>query len=151
MAIKGFSSKTPQIDGGLGLVIRLNILFNRADRASLAGDFDEWNHVLDRVFVNLCYRQPLDCEINEQGKITKLRLDEDGNKIYEEFARQIRDIKRDILNALKAKNILSLQMDKQKYYDTLVLKDIWLRKYMNELGLYLKETSFDVTSAMFGG
>jgi len=32
-----------------------------------------------------------------------------------------------------------------------MLKDVWLRKFMQERKLYLKEVDFDPTRAMWGG
>lgn len=152
MSFKSFSNKSPSIDGGMGLIIRLNILFNKADRSALAGDLDEWNCILDRVFVNLGYREPLDIQIDKvTGKVIKLQLSSDDEIIYKEFWNKIKQIKREKLTAIINKNRLCLEQAKQKHYDVLMMKDMWLRKLMNEMGLYLKEVDFNPATALFGG
>ena len=145
------NSRTPTIDGGLGLIIRLNILFNKADRAALAGDMDEWNNILDRVYVNLCYRDPMDTEVDEAGKVTKLCLTEDDNHIFNEFLIRVKTVKYKKHIAVQKKNRFELEIAKQDHYNLLMMKDIWLRKLMNSMGLYMKEVEFNPATALFGG
>lgn len=145
------NSKTPTIDGGLGLIIRLNILFNKADRSALAGDMDEWNNILDRIYVNLCYRTPMDIEIDDKGKVTKLCLDEEDQHIFNEFLNRIRNVKFQRYSAIQKRSNMLLEKAKQDHYNLLMLKDIWLRKLMNSMGLYMKEIEFNPATAMFGG
>lgn len=145
------NSKTPTIDGGLGLIIRLNILFNKADRAALSGDMDEWNNILDRVYVNLSYRDPMDIEVTEEGKVTKLCMTEDDQHVWQEYLRRTKAVKYKRFVAIQKKNRILLEIAKQDHYNLLMLKDIWLRKLMNSMGLYMKEIEFNPATAMFGG
>ena len=146
----GGGGKTPTIDGGLGLIIRLNILFNKADRAALAGDIDDWNAILDRVHVNLSYREPLDYEVIN-GKVTKLKLCEDDYLIDEKFLELLRNAKRRKAEAIFHKDRKKFEESKQELYNILNMKDKWLRKLMNEMNLYLKEIEFNAANALFGG
>ena len=148
---KNSYSKTPTIDGGLGLIIRLNVLFNKADRSALAGDFDEWDNILDRIFCNLCYRQPMEISINENNQVTKLALNEEDEIVHKEFLKRIRAVKRMRMTAVMKKDRKALEEAKQAQYNLLMMKDIWLRKTMSNLGLYLKEMDFNPATAMFGG
>lgn len=146
-----YGNKTPTIDGGLGLIIRLNILFNKADRAALAGDFDDWDHILDRVYCNLCYREPLDVKIENNGCVTQLSLTEEDEYIHKEFLKRVRAIKLKRAIAIHKRNRIDLEKAKQEHYNLLMMKDIWLRKLMNMMGLYMKEIDFNPATALFGG
>ena len=60
MAGKKNQSYQPNIDAGIGLIYRLNALWNQVDYAALNGDFERWNFVLDRIYCNLLYRNNLE-------------------------------------------------------------------------------------------
>ena len=47
----------------------------------------------------------------------------------------------------KGKN---LEQSKADYYKALMMKDIWLRKFMQSKGLYLRVVSNDPSNALFG-
>ena len=38
---------------------------------------------------------------------------------------------------------------KRHLYKSLLIKEIWIRKFMNELGLYLKEIEYNPAGAMW--
>lgn len=117
----------PSIKAGLGLIIRLNVLFNKADRAAMAGDMDEWNSALDRIFINMQY-----------SKKKSYHIKNDDMKLYKEFLEKIKAAKRKRQLAIKKKNRKALDEAKQELYDILMIKDIWLRKLVHERGLYIK-------------
>ena len=148
---------TPQQDTGWGVIYRLNGLFAEVEELAPSGKYDEWNIKLDRIWSNLVYRNALEWEKDDTGKITSVKLSDD------DFARK------DFLDkeVLLAKSLISKARKKilpeegnrvnpeyiqakKKLYRTLMLKEIWLRKYMHELGLYLKEISHNPAGSMFG-
>lgn len=147
----GFSgNKSPLLDGGLGLVMRINVLLNKIDRCAPLGEFNEWNFLLDRVFINLCYRNPLEYEI-EKGRCVRLKLSDDDMIMWKEFVIQMKEIKRRMNTAIHNKDRKNLEIAKEDQYNLLFMKDIWLRKLAYEMGIYLKEVEFNPANAMFGG
>ena len=155
MVTKKFASTTkyaPTSDAGLGLVYRLNRLWATADYKSLAGDFDGWNFVLDRIYCNLSYREKLELqEQKETGKIINFKMQDQNVEIYNIFKNRIRKAKIDFYNAMKKKNGNELAEAREEHYQALMDKDMWLRKFMTELGLYLKEHEYNPATALFGG
>ena len=152
----GLTSRA-SIDTGWGLIYRLNTLFNKAEDASLAGDFDKWNFILDRIFVNLCYKGVMDIKFDSEepnvmpSKVLMIDLPAEEKMVFTKFRSLVRDIKMKSMAAIRKKNKFSYENCKEEHYKTLLMKDIWLRKIMMERGLYLKEFEFDPTRAMWGG
>lgn len=149
-------SAQPSLDAGYGLIYRLNDLWKMADHASLNGDMDRWNFVLDRIYMNLCYRGKLevDVEFNEQKQpisIKSIGLPKEDQMIYDKFQELLKDVKKKKNLAIKKRNKEFYYLATEEHYSVLKMKDIWLRKFMNERGLYLKESEFDARKAMFGG
>lgn len=150
------SSYQPEINAGIGLIYRLNALWNRADFAALEGDMDKWNFVLDRIYCNLLYRNNMEVEytLDDNGKpkeITKVGLMKEDIMIYEKFRSWIRDIKLKRMEAIKKKDRSLYNHRSENLYHALMLKDVWLRKFMQERNLYLKEVEFNPANAMWGG
>jgi len=144
---------TPQVDAGYGLIYRLNDLWNGADRKALAGDLDGWNHVLNALFRNLLYRGTMNVEYETDSKtnIKKVKLENEDSLIYIKFRDLIKTYKKAMRIALAKKDRFMYESAKGAYAETLELKDIWLRKFMQERGLYLREVEFDPSQAMWGG
>jgi len=146
----------PDINAGIGLIYRLNALWNRADFAALEGDMEKWNFVLDTIYRNLLYRNNMEVEytMGADGKpeqITKVGLMKEDNMIYEKFRAWIRQIKQNKIQAIKKKDRAQYNVQSEELYRALMLKDIWLRKFMQERNLYLKEVEFNPANAMWGG
>lgn len=146
----------PNVDASYGLIYRLNALWSRADNSALEGDMEKWNFVLDRIYSNLLYRNPLEIDytVDKDGKpqrINKVGLLQEDFMIYARFRKEIREIKHRILIAVKKRNKAAYNHASEDLYQTLMLKDIWLRKFMQERNLYLKETQFNPANAMWGG
>lgn len=146
----------PSIDAGIGLIYRLNALWNRADFAALEGDMEKWNFVLDRIYCNLLYRNNMEIEFvnDEKGKpqeITKVGLMKEDMLIYDKFKSWIKTIKQKIYDSIKKRNRNEYNLQQEELYRALMLKDIWLRKFMQERNLYLKELEFNPANAMWGG
>jgi hypothetical protein len=152
----GSMSKS-SIDTGWGLIYRLNTLFNKAEDASLSGDFDKWNFILDRLFVNLCYKGVMDIKFDSEEqnvmptRVLSINLPIEEQMVFTKFRQLIRDIKLKSMSAIRKRNKIVYENCKEEHYKTLLMKDIWLRKIMMERGLYLKEFEFDPSRALFGG
>lgn len=146
-----FRDKESSVDAGWGLIYRLNYLWQQADKFALDGDRDKWNFTLDRIFCNLSYRNQMEIEINEQEKIMSIDLNDKDKIIFDKFTEDIQQVKIDLQAALRAKSKSSYDTLTNKHYKLLMLKDIWLRKFMNDLGIYLKESDKNPATALFGG
>lgn len=145
------------IDTGWGLIYRLNTLFNKAEDASLIGDFDKWNFILDRIFVNLCYKGAMDIIFDSNDpsvkptKVLSIDLPTEEKMVFDKFRELQRNIKFRQMQAIRKRNKSAYELLKEEHYRLLIYKDIWLRKIMMDRGLYLKEFEFDPTRAMWGG
>ena len=147
------SRYSPSTDAGLGLIYRLNDLWRVADNKSRSGDLNGWNLSLDAIYRNLLYREDpilikkqirrvnnnLAGKIETETIIVDVKIEENNSAIHEIFRQKIR----------KAKELLK-QEARDKWYRILMQKDIWLRKVMAKLGLYMKEYEQSPGSALFG-
>lgn len=139
----------PDRDASLGLVFRLNLLWSKTDYAALGGRYDEWNNTLDRIYCNLLYREDIVTDVEEEtGKITKVTLSPKDTKVYRYLSLQVakarKSYKQSHFRVGKGKA-------KSRWYHAVQKKDIWLRKFMQKLKLYLKETEKRPGSVLFGG
>lgn len=146
----------PTIDAGIGLIYRLNYLWNQADQAALSGDLERWNFILDTIYRNLLYRNRMEIEytVDDKGKpkeIKRVGLMKEDILIYDHYRRMIRQVKEKRLEARKKRNYFLFNWTEEKLYELLGNKDVWLRKFMQENGLYLKEVEFNPANAMWGG
>lgn len=146
----------PTIDAGIGLIYRLNYLWNQADQAALTGDLEKWNFILDTIYRNLLYRNKMDIMflVDEKGnpkEIKSIGLMREDSLIFEHFKTLLRNIKQKRLEARKKRNVYLYNWSEEKLYEILGHKDVWLRKFMQENGLYLKEVEFNPANAMWGG
>ncbi len=140
---------SPSTDASLGLVYRLNILWSKADFAALRGSYEEWNNVLDAIYRNLLYREDIIVETNEEtGVVTNVQLSTKDTKIYKSLSLKIAKTKN---NYRLARSKRDKVITRSIWYHKLQMKDIWLRKFMMKLKLYLKETEKTPGGALFGG
>ena len=149
-------SYQPNIDAGIGLIYRLNALWNRADNAALEGDMEKWNFVLDTIYRNLLYRNNMDIEFetDEKGRplsVISVDLVKEDKLIHDWFRKKIRKVKSDKMFYVKKRNKVAYFKAQEDLYFVLSQKDSWLRKFMQERGLYLKEIEFNASNAMWGG
>ena len=156
--MKNSSNFNPTLDAGLGLIFRLNNLWNRADHAALAGDMDKWNFTLDRIFSNLSYRGEMNIiyrdpkERDEKKKeIIDIQLNEHDKKVHAKLKDMLKAIKLKRAIAVNKKDKKSWNETREEEYELLTKKDIWLRKLMQIQKLYIKESEFDASKAMWGG
>ncbi len=144
----------PDKDAGWGLIFRLNSLWAKVDGPAESGDYDGWNIILDRIFCNLLYRNPMDIIQDEEGRVIDVKInDKDlAYKVFNFHSKKIFQSKIDYNKALvEHKPSSFIRIMKSRWYHSVLMKDIWLRKYMQELGLYLKEIEKSPGSALFGG
>lgn len=148
---------TPQQDTGWGVIYRLNDLFREVEVLAPSGKYDDWNYKLDRIFSNLCYRTPLDIKKDNNGEISSIEFDEEAYKIKMffdgqilKYKKQMNDAKSKILGEQENKVNREWVIAKKKLYKQILMKEIWLRKYMFELNLYLKEVESNPAGSMWG-
>lgn len=157
MAFRKFNTAmSPDKDAGWGLIFRLNNLWAKVDTPAESGDYDHWNIILDRIFCNLFYRNPLEVMEDETGKVIDVKVDIQKDKSYKTFTfltKKIFQTKIEYLKMIQDPHATKNQkfISKSRWYHAVMLKDMWLRKFMQELGLYLKEVERAPGSALFGG
>lgn len=141
------------IDAGLGLVYRLNTLWRSADVAAVKGELDEYNDILNRIFVNLLYRAPMEVEYEnkEKTKIKSVGWSDEDSLVFNKFKEMLKEMKKREREAIQKKSKIAFDATREEHYEILLRKDTWLRKFMMDRGLYLKEVEFDPTNAMWGG
>lgn len=144
---------TPTLDASMGLIFRLNILWQNIDRKALTGDMEGWNFALDRIYCNLLYRGEIEIEYEDEDetKIKEICISKEEKMIYDKFREKIRQVKKEKAFALKNKKRSNYNFSSEEHYQILMTKDVWLRKLMQERKLYLKEIEFDAGRAIFGG
>lgn len=138
-----FQEKSPVLDTSLGLIFRLNGLWADVDRHAKNGQYQDWNITLDRIWANLDFDTKFDVKKDENGSVISVSLDSEDDKIYRYLSRQIWLAQE---NFKKRK----IRLNVSRWYQAIYKKDRWLRKLMMKLKLYLKQTTHDSTTAMFG-
>lgn len=145
---------TPTQDTGWGLIFRLNDLLREVETLAPQGRYDEWNFKLDRIWANLCYREDVEIEYDED-EIKEIKLNDKDFKEKDFLDNSISEAKRKMREARK-KSGENYQTSsdyikwKNEIYKRLLLKDVWIRKLMRLNNLYLKEIKTNPAGAMFG-
>jgi hypothetical protein len=149
---------TPQQDTGWGVIYRLNGLFSEVEVLAPAGKYDDWNFKLDRIWSNLCYREDLDIKRDSNNKIISIEFQQADIEKKQYFDNQIKSARfkmnqarRKVPESKSYKSNPEYKIAKNHLYDCLLMKEIWLRKMMRELKLYLKEIKHNPSGAMWGG
>lgn len=140
-------------DATLGLIFRLNNLWAEVDVPAKTGDYEQWNNVLERIYCNLLYRKDVIVVKNEEtGKIEEIKLSVEDEEEYKFLSSQVNKYKRlsRTMRGRTEKGTPKKLLARSKWYNAVMLKDIWLRKFMFELGLYNKETTKSPGDSMFG-
>ena len=149
---RNYGDPQPDKDTGWGLIFRLNGLFEVVDYNARHGNYNAWEIALDRIFCNLMYRsEPIIVKDEESGEILDVQIDDEDYKVYEKVKSKISKSKAELNTSMKKKNLLGYKKAKVDYYNTLIFYDIWLRKFMQQKKLYLKETERNPSRAMWGG
>jgi hypothetical protein len=151
---KGFLKKVAgsTLDTGWGLIFRLNDLWKQADYIALTGELDKYNDILTRIFVNLLYKVPMELSYDDKKEnIVAIDWSDEDSKVFNKLKDLIKEVKRKEQDAIVKKDRAAYNQAREDHYELLLKKDTWLRKFMMEKGLYLKETSFDPERALWGG
>ena len=147
----GFTEITPKYDSTLGLIFRLNNLWAKVDIPAENGEYPEWNNVLDRIYNNLAYRQKTKVIKDDNGNIISMKIDDEDHKEYLFLSKQVNLYKQLTARARGAVNrVPKKKIYRTKWYNSLNTKDIWLRRFMQKLNLYIKETIKTPGSSLFG-
>ncbi len=90
-------------------------------------------------------------------KIESIELSDEDEMVYKFLTKKIKDAVNNKINAMKKptdkktrEKTKNLEECKEEHYRALMMKDIWLRKFMQDLGLYLKVSQNDPSHALFG-
>jgi len=90
-------------------------------------------------------------------EIKSVELSDEDKMVYEFLTKKIAEEKNNKIKAIKASQNpekvykgKNLEQSKADYYKALMMKDIWLRKFMQSKGLYLRVVSSDPSNALFG-
>ena len=153
---------TPKYDSTLGLIFRLNNLWAKVDIPAEGGDYEAWNNILDRLYNNLAYRGKTEVVKDGKGRIIRMRIEDEDDKEYEFLSKKVNICQQRYRVATgnkvftssltgRTKRVSNKKIARSEWYKALNLKDIWLRKFMNKLNLYIKETIKTPGSAMWGG
>lgn len=145
------SFSQPDKDAGWGLIFRLNDLWRDVDVLAKRGDYDGWEIVLDRIYANLLYRNEMVIIEDDDGNIVDLELDEKDIQQYNIVKNKIAFAKRNVILSYQSKSIVEVRKAKLNHYRSLMLYDVWLRKFMQAHQLYLKEFESNPGNALFGG
>lgn len=140
---------TPEVDTSYGLIYRLNYLWGKADGKALAGNLDQWELILDRIFANLLYRKAAELEI--KGEKVTVKFTDDSLRAQEQLKKDITDSKSKRLLAVRQGKRSEFSKANISHYQAVMTYDIWLRKFMhNELKLYMKEIESTPGRSLFG-
>ena len=142
---------TPERNATLGLIFRLKALWVEADIHAKNGDYDSWNNILDRLYCNLTYRENIIVVKDKDGKIIRMCLSDKDEQEYKFLTSRISGYKLKYLRAtgMYRKGISNKRYMKSLWFKSVKLKDVWLRKVMNKLNLYIKETKRQPGHAVF--
>jgi len=139
---------TPDRDASLGLVFRLNKLWSRVDDVSINGNYLKWNDILDAIYRSLLYREDIITNVDEKtGIVTNVIFSNKDVKVYRYLSLQIAKARK---NHKTNRNLRTRNKTQSIWYHTIQKKDIWLRKFMQKLRLYMKETEKRPGSTMYG-
>ena len=139
---------TPDRDASLGLIFRLNNLWSQIDYVSVGGLYDKWNNLLDAIYRNLLFRESMIIDVDEEtGKATKIILSDKDTRSYRHLSLEIAIAKR---KYKEARSKTDKNRKKSRWYHAVQKKDVWLRKEMQNLKLYMKESEQRPGSSTFG-
>ncbi len=151
---------TPKYDSTLGLIFRLNNLWSEVDIPAKTGEYELWNNVLDRLYNNLAYRGKTKVEKDNKGNITRMVIDDSDDDEYKFLSKKVNLCKQMCLKAQgtreifvngRRKRVSNKAIARSNWYKALNTKDVWLRRFMHKLNLYIKETTKTPGSVMWGG
>jgi len=143
----------PAKDTGWGLIFRLNGLMNKIESDTDAGELERWDLHIDRIYANIIFKNPAETIRDDNGKILDIKFSDEDVHVFRMFAERIKRIKNNIKmeKSKKVRDNLVLAKLREELCGIIFKKDIWIRKKMFDLKLYLKETEHDPRKAIYGG
>jgi hypothetical protein len=153
MAYKN-SLYAPRQDTGWGLIYRLNRLMDKIEMDIENGDLNKWNVHIDRIFANILYKNPAEILLDEKGKVLDIQFSQEDIQVFTRLNKLIEEIKKkktelgNLEDDIRKRKIKELN---DEHYAILWKKDVWLRKRMYKLDLYLKQADHDPRRAIYGG
>ena len=151
MAYQRWGQSAPEKDTGWGLIYRLNRLLDKIELACETGNYDRWNLLMDRIFVNITYKNPAEIIKDEKGQIIDVRLTKDDAHVFGAINSRIKDCKKDLMLQRKEGNSDQCRIIQNRLYNLYMQKDIWIKKLMFAQKIYLKEVEHTPGKAIYGG
>ena len=147
----------PDKDTGWGLINRLNNILYKIEYAVDSGDYEKWNRLLDRVFINITYKNSAEIVYDGDGKMIDIQLPKADIEVFSKINERVKIIKNEIQRLMdeerkskgKIHHDIRVSHLKTKLYNIYVKKDIWVRKKMFQVGLYLKASDSDPSKAIY--
>jgi hypothetical protein len=146
------NAATPK-DTGWGLIYRLNLIMGKIENDLETSNLDKWNLHIDRIYANIMFKDQGEYVYDNKGNILDIKFSKEDVEMFQRFAQQIRSIQQKI-NTEKMKEEPSpaaIHIYKDQLYSVLFKKDMWIRKIMFTLKLYLRENESDPRKAIYGG
>ena len=140
-------------DTGWGLIYRLNLIMGKIENDLETGNLDKWNLHIDRIYANIMFKDQGEHVYNSKGNIVDITFSKEDVEMFQRFAAKIRAIKQKIRTEMSQEEpkINLIHQYKDELYSILFKKDMWIRKRMFILKLYLRETESDPRKAIYGG
>lgn len=143
-----------KLDTGMGLVYRLNQLMRDIENYVIRGDSLKWSFCIDRIFVNICYKDPLDILKDDKGNVINFKVKKTDIQIFTIFQNKVEAVKRE-MTEINSSNLddedkkAELFKLRNKLYGIILQKDLWIRKLLYELKLYLKSEESEPQKAIY--
>lgn len=145
----------PRQDTGWGLIFRLNGILAKLEQDVESGDLEKWNLHLDRIYSNISYKKPEEKIYDDKGNVVDIKFDSEDVEIITMFNTQIAKKKKEIalanIELEDNEKKIKIKQLRDKLYQILFKKDVWIRKKMFVMNLYLKEVEHDPRKAIYGG
>jgi len=142
-------------DTGWGLIFRLNLLMGKIENDLESGNLEKWNLHIDRIYANILYKNEGEYVRDAKGNIQDINFSREDTEVFSKFAEKIEDIKKKIRKRMTHAQEIGEPAPfydlKKELYTTIFKKDIWIRKKMFQLKLYLRESESDPRKAIYGG
>ena len=139
MAYRSYDAR--EKDTGWGLIYRLNRLLDGMENACALGSWDKWNLLMDRVFVNIIYKNPAEIIKDADGNIIDVKLTHEDVHVFRALNKKIRDCKKDLLLQKKSGNSEQVHIINARLYNIYMTKDAWLKKTMFRMNIYLTDVN----------
>jgi len=151
MGARNFFDEQYQFDLSLGLMMRLNILLTKIETDIERGEIESWNMRIDRIYSNILYKKEAVVIKDENEDVIDYKLSKEDTQIFNLFNKRIYELQKLLIEAKKEPNVFLIKDLNRQIYSTIAKKDVWVRKLMFTLKLYLRNNEKDPSRAIFGG